>query len=195
MKIGIVADTHDRLRYIHRAVEIFNNSGVQLVLHGGDFVAPFALSPLTNLKMDWLGVLGNNDGEVAGLTKMSEGRIRGRRLEHTVDGRSILVVHDELDLPPGTVRLKKGGGHGGHNGLRDLIAQLGSKDFHRLRIGIGHPGHRDQVVDYVLRKPGQDDRALIEQAIDDALEVMPMVIDGRMDKAMHRLHTRNSQAE
>jgi PTH1 family peptidyl-tRNA hydrolase len=106
----------------------------------------------------------------------------------------ILVAHDELDLPPGTARLKKGGGHGGHNGLRDLIAQLGSRDFHRLRIGIGHPGHRDQVVDYVLRKPGKDDRSLIEQAIDDALDVMPMVIDGHMDKAMHRLHSRNSQA-
>ena len=95
MKIGIVADTHDRLRYIHKAVEIFNSSGVQLVLHGGDFVAPFALKPLEHLEMDWLGVLGNNDGEVAGLIKVSEGRIKGRRLEHTVGGRTILVVHDE----------------------------------------------------------------------------------------------------
>ncbi|MGD8842834.1 MAG: aminoacyl-tRNA hydrolase [Gammaproteobacteria bacterium] len=106
----------------------------------------------------------------------------------------ILVAHDDLDLPPGTVRLKKGGGHGGHNGLRDLIAQLGSKDFHRLRIGIGHPGHRDQVVDYVLKKPGKEDRGLIEQGIDEALDVMPMVIDGKMAKAMHLLHSRNKQA-
>lgn len=95
MRIGIVADTHDRLRYIHKAVEIFNDSGVQLVLHGGDFVAPFALTPLKHLKMDWLGVLGNNDGEVAGLLEMSEGRIKGRRLEQIVGGRSILVVHEE----------------------------------------------------------------------------------------------------
>ncbi len=102
----------------------------------------------------------------------------------------ILVVHDELDLEPGTIRLKKGGGHGGHNGLRDLISHLGSKDFYRLRIGIGHPGHRDQVVDYVLKKPSGEDRRLIEEAIHDALDVMPEVIAGQFDKAMNILHTR-----
>jgi len=102
----------------------------------------------------------------------------------------ILVVHDELDLPPGTIRLKKGGGHGGHNGLRDLISHLGSKDFHRLRVGIGHPGHRDQVVGYVLKKPSGEDRRLIEDAIYDALDVMPDVIAGQLDKAMNTLHTR-----
>ncbi|WP_207891968.1 aminoacyl-tRNA hydrolase [Thiogranum longum] len=101
----------------------------------------------------------------------------------------ILVVHDELDLEPGTVRLKKGGGHGGHNGLRDLISHLGSKDFYRLRIGIGHPGHRDQVVDYVLKKPSVSDRRLIEDAICDALDVMPGVVEGQIEKAMHTLHT------
>ncbi len=101
----------------------------------------------------------------------------------------ILVVHDELDLSPGTVRLKKGGGHGGHNGLRDLISHLGGKDFYRLRIGIGHPGHRDQVVDYVLKKPSSDDRRLIEDAIYDALDVMPDVVAGEFERAMHTLHT------
>ncbi len=103
----------------------------------------------------------------------------------------ILVVHDELDLPAGTVRLKSGGGHGGHNGLRDLVNHLGSKDFHRLRIGIDHPGDRRQVVDYVLKQPGKEDRRLIEAAMDSALEVMPLVIAGHLDKAMHQLHSQN----
>jgi PTH1 family peptidyl-tRNA hydrolase len=104
---------------------------------------------------------------------------------------AILVVHDELDLPAGSVRLKTGGGHGGHNGLRDLIDHLGRRDFHRLRIGIAHPGDKRQVVDYVLKPPGKEDRRLIEAAMDDALDVMPLVMDGEMDKAMHRLHSRN----
>ncbi|HFD80198.1 MAG TPA: aminoacyl-tRNA hydrolase [Gammaproteobacteria bacterium] len=101
----------------------------------------------------------------------------------------ILVVHDELDLPPGTIRLKTGGGHGGHNGLRDLIAHLG-RDFHRLRIGIGHPGHRDEVVDYVLHRPSRQDRSLIEASIEDALTVMPEVVAGHFERAMNRLHVR-----
>jgi len=102
----------------------------------------------------------------------------------------ILVVHDELDLPPGTIRLKKGGGHGGHNGLRDLISHFGSKDFYRLRVGIGHPGHKDQVVDYVLKKPSRDDRRMIDEAIDEALDVMPKIVDGHFERAMHLLHSR-----
>jgi len=102
----------------------------------------------------------------------------------------MLVVHDELDLPPGIVKLKKGGGHGGHNGLRDLINHLGSKDFHRLRVGIGHPGHRDQVVDYVLKKPSKQDRHQIDEALVDALNVMPDVVQGQFERAMNALHTR-----
>ena len=101
----------------------------------------------------------------------------------------VLVVHDELDLSPGIVRFKKGGGHGGHNGLRDLISHLGSKDFYRLRVGIGHPGHRDQVVDYVLKKPSKQDRLQIEEALVDALDVMPDIIQGRFERAMNALHT------
>ena len=100
----------------------------------------------------------------------------------------VLVVHDELDLSPGIVRFKKGGGHGGHNGLRDLISHLGSKDFYRLRVGIGHPGHRDQVVDYVLKKPSKQDRLQIEEALVDALDVMPDIIQGRFERAMNALH-------
>jgi PTH1 family peptidyl-tRNA hydrolase len=102
---------------------------------------------------------------------------------------SILIVHDDLDLPPGTVKLKKGGGHGGHNGLRDLIPHLGGNDFLRLRIGIGHPGHRDDVVGYVLKNASRDDRTAIEQAIDEAVKVLPDIIAGNLDKAMKELHT------
>ena len=105
---------------------------------------------------------------------------------------SILVVHDELDLSPGTARLKTGGGHGGHNGLRDLIRHLGGAGFHRLRIGIGHPGHRDQVVEYVLKKPSASDRQAIEAAIDAALAVMPLVLAGEMARAMNQLHSRGT---
>lgn len=102
---------------------------------------------------------------------------------------SILIVHDDLDLSPGTVKLKKGGGHGGHNGLRDLIPHLGGNDFLRLRIGIGHPGHRDDVVDYVLKNASSDDRAVIDQAIGEAVRALPDIIAGNLDKAMKELHT------
>jgi PTH1 family peptidyl-tRNA hydrolase len=102
---------------------------------------------------------------------------------------SILIVHDDLDLPPGTVKLKKGGGHGGHNGLRDLIPHLGGNDFLRLRIGIGHPGYRDDVVGYVLKNPSRDDRAVIDQAIDDAVSSLTDIVAGNLDKAMQALHT------
>ena len=102
----------------------------------------------------------------------------------------LLVVHDEIDLPPGTAKLKTGGGHGGHNGLRDIINQLGSKDFHRLRIGVGHPGSKDQVVDYVLHDASRDDRILIERDIDDAVSVMPELASGALEQAMQKLHSR-----
>ncbi len=100
----------------------------------------------------------------------------------------ILVVHDDIDLPPGTVRLKRGGGHGGNNGLRDCIAHLGP-DFARLRLGVGHPGNRDDVVDYVLRRPGKADAAAIEEAIDKGLAAMPMLLGQGFERAMHKLHS------
>ena len=101
----------------------------------------------------------------------------------------ILVAHDELDFAPGTVRLKQGGGAGGHNGLRDISARLGVPDYWRLRIGIGHPGDRHLVTDYVLHKPAQEDRAGIEAAIGRALEVLPLIIAGDVQGAMLKLHT------
>ncbi len=103
--------------------------------------------------------------------------------------QSILVVHDELDLPVGTVRLKKDGGHGGHNGLRDLIQHLGGNDFLRLRIGIGHPGHKDDVTDHVLKPASHEDRARIDHAIDAAIAVLPDLLAGKVEAAMNTLHT------
>ncbi len=104
---------------------------------------------------------------------------------------SILVAHDELDLPPGGVKLKQGGGHAGHNGLRDICAQLG-RDFLRMRIGIGHPGHASEVTGYVLGKPSPDERVLIERAVDECIEAVPDIVAGEQQKAMHRLHSRRS---
>jgi PTH1 family peptidyl-tRNA hydrolase len=101
----------------------------------------------------------------------------------------VLVAHDEIDLPPGTARLKRGGGHGGHNGLRDIIGQLG-RDFLRLRLGVGHPGHRDEVVGYVLARPSAEDEALIRGDIDDAVDVLPQVLAGDLGRAMNALHSR-----
>ena len=101
----------------------------------------------------------------------------------------ILVAHDELDFPPGTVRMKQGGSAAGHNGLKDISARIGSHDYWRLRIGIGHPGDRRLVTDYVLHKPAQEERAGIDAAIGRALEVMPLVLAGDLQGAMLKLHT------
>ena len=102
----------------------------------------------------------------------------------------ILVVHDELDLPPGQMKLKQGGGAAGHNGLKDLLAHLGSPDFWRLRIGIGHPGDRAEVANWVLQKPQLEDRLLIDKNITDSLEALPLLLDGAMDKAMMKIHAK-----
>ena len=101
----------------------------------------------------------------------------------------ILVVHDELDFAPGVAKVKQGGGIAGHNGLRDISARLGSHDYWRLRIGIGHPGDRQGVSDYVLNKPSADDRAAIDETIGRALDVMPLVLAGDMPGVMLKLHT------
>jgi PTH1 family peptidyl-tRNA hydrolase len=108
---------------------------------------------------------------------------------YKIQPAAILVVHDELDLAPGTVRLKRGGGHGGHNGLRDITAQIGA-EFLRLRLGIGHPGSADKVVEYVLGNPPTDDRLAIEDAISRGLLVMPEIVAGQTDKIMNQLNRR-----
>ncbi len=109
---------------------------------------------------------------------------------HRIPLPAILVVHDDLDLPPGVARLKRAGGHGGHNGLRDLIAHLGGNDFLRLRLGIGHPGDSREVLDHVLRRAPSSERALLEQAILDALRELPRLAAGQWDRAVHALHSR-----
>jgi len=101
----------------------------------------------------------------------------------------ILVVHDELDLPPGSVRLKQGGGHGGHNGLRDIISRLGSREFMRLRIGIGHPGSAPQVESYVLKKAPKAEQQQIDAAIDAALAQVDEIVHGNYEQVMNDLHT------
>lgn len=100
----------------------------------------------------------------------------------------ILVAHDEVDLPPGAARLKTGGGHGGHNGLRDIIAHCGAQ-FPRLRLGIGHPGHKDAVVAHVLHAPGRDERALIEDAIGESARSIETWITHGLQRATTYLHT------
>jgi len=103
---------------------------------------------------------------------------------------NILVVHDELDLPPGSVKLKRGGGNGGHNGLKDISAQLGTPDYWRLRLGIGHPGEKSAVVNYVLKPPMKDEAVLIEDTIDQSVKLLPMLLEGSFEAAMLKLHTK-----
>jgi len=110
---------------------------------------------------------------------------------YKISVEEVLVAHDELDLEPGVARLKKAGGHGGHNGLRDIIAQMVDKSFTRLRLGIGHPGSQDKVTSYVLGRPAQADRQLIEIAIKEAVDLMPLVFEGNEQKAMNALHQKN----
>ena len=101
----------------------------------------------------------------------------------------ILVAHDELDLPPGTAKLKKGGGHGGHNGLRDTIAHLGTNEFQRLRIGIGHPGDSRKVTGYVLGRLGKQETEELNAVIDEIMRVLPDAASGKLAAAMNCLHS------
>ncbi|HUW36122.1 MAG TPA: aminoacyl-tRNA hydrolase [Rhodocyclaceae bacterium] len=107
----------------------------------------------------------------------------------------VLVVHDELDLPPGSLRLKFGGGSGGHNGLKDITAHLGTQDFWRLRIGIGHPGDRDEVVNYVLKPPRREEEEAIAAALDRALAAWPWLGRGDWPAAMQKLNSKPAASE
>jgi PTH1 family peptidyl-tRNA hydrolase len=109
---------------------------------------------------------------------------------YKITPESILVIHDELDLPPGVTKLKKGGGHGGHNGLKDIAAQLGTPDFWRLRLGIGHPGDKNQVANFVLHAATRDEQTLIEQNIDQSTTLLPLLLQGKFEEAMLKLHTK-----
>lgn len=102
---------------------------------------------------------------------------------------SVLVVHDELDFPAGTIRLKQNGGHGGHNGLRDILEKTGGSNFLRMRIGIGHPGVKALVHNYVLSKPSMQDQTLIMEAIVRGIDILPDLIEGKFEKAVLQLHS------
>lgn len=108
---------------------------------------------------------------------------------YKIKPEAILVVHDEIDLPPGIARLKFDGGDGGHNGLKDIISHLHTKQFNRLRMGVGHPGNSKDVVDYVLDKPSKVQRQLINEALQKAAETLPLIMAGEIAKAMQQLHT------
>jgi PTH1 family peptidyl-tRNA hydrolase len=108
---------------------------------------------------------------------------------HRIAPAEILVVHDELDIPPGQLRLKFGGGMGGHNGLKDITSHLGTQDYWRLRIGIGHPGDRNEVVNYVLKPPRHEEQAEIDAAIERAIDLWPLVEKGDWNAAIQRANT------
>ena len=109
---------------------------------------------------------------------------------YKIEVDQILVSHDELDLLPGQVKLKQGGSAAGHNGLKDIVAQLGGTDFWRLRLGIGHPGVKDEVIDYVLKKPSLEHREAIEACIARTLDALDLLLAGAMDRAMMKMHTK-----
>ena len=108
---------------------------------------------------------------------------------YKVPTQQILVAHDEIDLPNGSVKIKWAGGHGGHNGLRSIFSHL-DKNFWRLRLGVGHPGRKEDVIDYVLKKPSSQDRAAIDSAIDESLATLDDLLQGEMEAAMKNLHTK-----
>lgn len=108
---------------------------------------------------------------------------------YRIPPEQVLVIHDELDMAPGMLRIKKGGGHGGHNGLRDIVNAIGSRDFLRVRIGIGHPGHKSGVSDYVLSRPSADDQRLIEASMDVLLQHWQVLQRGDLQQAMQLVHS------
>ena len=124
----------------------------------------------------------------------SGGPVRAALDYYRVRPNALLVAHDEIDLPPGTVRLKMGGGHGGHNGIRDVIRHCGS-DFLRLRIGVGHPGEKDKVTGYVLKRASSDVEALVERNVDEAVAVLPLLLSDGLNAAMKKLHTKEEKED
>ena len=138
---------------------------------------PNVEGPIWLLKpMTFMNLSGKSVGALARFFKIEPGEI--------------LVVHDELDLMPGHVKMKLGGSHAGHNGLKDIHAQLGSADYWRLRLGIGHPGVKAEVVDYVLRKPPKEQREAIDKSIEQALTALPLLLAGDMERALMKVHAK-----
>jgi PTH1 family peptidyl-tRNA hydrolase len=150
--------------------------GLESKLHGETAKLGIAGAPVLVLKPStWMNLSGKSVAAALRYWK--------------IEPEDCLIAHDELDLAPGTARIKFDGGHGGQNGLRDTMQLLGHGRFQRLRIGIGHPGHKDRVTPWVLGKPGRDDEAAIRRAIDDAIAVLPLAVAGDWNEAMKRLHT------
>lgn len=150
-----------------KAENKFHALAARSVLHGHEL---YLLKPQT-----FMNVSGRSVGALVQFYK--------------IEPAQIMVVHDELDLPPGSAKLKLGGGHGGHNGLKDIIAYLGSRDFWRLRIGIGHPGDRAEVANFVLNAPRKEEQVLIENALQRAQDVAPLIVEGKLEAAMLKLHS------
>jgi peptidyl-tRNA hydrolase, PTH1 family len=147
-----------------------------------------------------IGILARSGGDVRLLKPLTFVNDSGRAVQalaayYRIPTEHVLVVHDELDLAPGDIRLKSGGGHGGHNGLRSTIGALNSPSFLRLRVGIGHPGAAPLVTPYVLGKPPADQAQLIEDAIDSALAVLPRLLAGETAPVMQLLNTRPPRAD
>ena len=150
--------------------------GLESKLHGETAKVSIAGAPVLVLKPStWMNLSGKS--------------VMAALRYWKIEPEDCLIAHDELDLSPGTARIKFDGGHGGQNGLRDTMQLLGHGRFHRLRIGIGHPGHKDRVTPWVLGRPGKDDEAAILRAIDDAIAVLPLAVAGDYNEAMKRLHT------
>ncbi|MFI8579579.1 aminoacyl-tRNA hydrolase [Ectopseudomonas khazarica] len=170
---------------------------------GALFVERVAESQRVNLSVDrkYFGLVGkfNHQGREVRLliptTYMNRSGQSVAALANffKIKPEEILVAHDELDMPPGVAKLKQGGGHGGHNGLRDIIAQFGNQNnFHRLRLGIGHPGHASLVSGYVLGRAPRSEQELLDQSIDFALDVLPEILAGDWTVAMRKLHSQKA---
>jgi len=170
---------------------------------GALFVERVAESQRVNLSVDrkYFGLVGkfNHQGREVRLliptTYMNRSGQSVAALANffKIKPEEILVAHDELDMPPGVAKLKQGGGHGGHNGLRDIIAQLGNQNnFHRLRLGIGHPGHASLVSGYVLGRAPRSEQDLLDKSIDFALDVLPEILAGDWTVAMRKLHSQKA---
>lgn len=158
--------------------------------HGGRF----RMERKFNAEVAMLSIAGNDVRLLKPATFMNRSGqpIQAAATYLKIPPECILVAHDDLDLPPGVARLKHGGGAGGHNGLKDAIAHLGPA-FWRLRLGIGHPGNRAEVIDYVLNRASREEEALIRGAVEDAAEVIPVLLGSGDQPAMLRLHSQGAE--
>ena len=154
--------------------------------------ASFSINSKLNCHITKVNIAYNNVLLVFPTTFMNNSGLTVSKVAHfyKIKPNEILIVHDELDIGNGQVRLKQGGGHGGHNGLRSIHQHLGTNDYLRLRIGIDHPGHKSQVSNFVLSTPSIAQKKLIDEAIDNAINSIDDIINGKIEPAMQRLHTK-----